>query len=294
MKRLHRELSCVSMCALVSVGCTGAISSASPAPSSGPGADRAHVTSTVQAIVNGMPLGLPDDQHGIVSLWEFQAVTSSGQEIDEWRQACTGTLLTNSLVLTAHHCFTSALIDSSSVWGSLNGEFHHFASRIAAPDFDAELLTAETPFELNGSSSGYTRPLMDGAGGQEAMAGGYGNSRSAQGRPNPSDVCGSRFVGCPEDPAPLLISSHTTFWDAGEYHHELGVATNDQGQVPAEGDSGSGLFGEVYARFLDWPLLGVLSTEFPPDPQNNPSLWHSQYVPIQELRGWLCDNGFGC
>jgi hypothetical protein len=294
MNRLHRELSFVSMCALVSVGCTGAISSASPAPTSGPGADRAHVTSTVQAIFNGMPLGLPDDQHGIVSLWQFQAVTSTGVTINEWRQTCTATLLTNSLVLSAHHCFTSPLIDSSSVWGSLNGEFHHFASRTDAPGFDAELLTAETPFELNGSTSGYTRLLLDGAGGQQAMAGGYGLSASVRGRPNPSDVCGSHFVGCPEDPAPLLISSHTTFWDAGERNRELGVATNDQGQTPAEGDSGSGLFGEVYTRFLDWPLLGVLSTQFHADSQNDPGLWHNQYVPIQELRGWLCDNGFGC
>lgn len=294
MNRLHRELSFISMCALVSVSCTGDISSVSPAPSSGPGANGAHVTSTVQPIVNGMPLGLPDDQHGIVSLWQFQAVTRAGVEIDEWRQACTATLLTNSVVLTAHHCFTAPLIDSSSVWGSLNGEFHHFASRTSAPGFDAELLTSETPFELNGSTSGYVRPLMDGADGQEAMAGGYGYSTSAQGRANPSDICGSGSVGCPEDPAPLLISSHTTFWDAAEHNHELGIATNDKGQIIAAGDSGSGLFFELYTRFLDWPLLGVASSEFRPDPDNNPDLWHGQYVPIQELRGWLCDNGYGC
>jgi hypothetical protein len=294
MNHLHREVSFLSMCALVSVSCTGDISSASPAPSSGPGADRAHVTSTVQAIVNGMPLGLPDDQHGIVSLWQFQAVTKAGVEIDEWRQACTATLLTNTLALTAHHCFTSPLIDSSSVWGSLNGEFIHFASRTSAPNLDAELLTADTPFELNGSTTGYNRVLMDGADGQAAMAGGYGYSMSPQGRPNPSAICGSGYVGCPEDPAPLLISSHTTFWDAAEHNHELGIATNEKGQIVAAGDSGSGLFFELYAPFLDWPLLGVASSEFPVDPDNNPGLWHAQYVPIQELRGWLCDNGYGC
>jgi hypothetical protein len=292
MNRLHRKLALI--CAVVSVGCASATSDNSPAPTSGPGADPVNVTSTVQAIVNGMPLGLPDDQHGIVSLYQFQAVTSKGVEINEWRQACTATLLTNTMVLTARHCFRAPLIDSSTVWGSLNGSFHLFTSRVDAPDHDASVLFTDDPFEIDGSTSGFVRTLQDAEGGQPAMAGGYGFNHASQGSAARSDVCGSGYMGCPEDPLPMLISSHTTFWDAGEIRHELGVATNEQGQNPAEGDSGSALFYELYTKFLFWPVLGVLSSQYRPDSENNPGLWNSQYVPIQELRGFLCDNGFGC
>ena len=290
-----RLMSLIFMAALSCTGCVsaeGGDAQASPVPRSGPGSDRAQVTATIQPIVNGAPLGLPDDQHGIVSIWEFQAVTSKGVEIDEWRQSCTGTLMTNSMVLTAHHCFGSPLLDSSSIWASLNGDFHHFASRANLDGFDVELLTLDDPYELNGSTSGYRRPIVDGDAGQAVMANGYGVSSSPTAARPASSICGSGAVGCPEDPAPLLISSHTTFWDPNEVHHELGIQTNNQNQETAEGDSGSGLFAEVYTRFLDWPLVGVLSSMFVPDSQ--PGIWHDQYVPSQEIRGWLCANGVGC
>jgi hypothetical protein len=262
----------------------------SPAPRSGPGADHARVTSTIQPIVNGAPLGLPDDEHGIVAIWLFQAVTSTGVTINEWRQACTGTLMTNSLVLTAHHCFGDTWYDNTNVWVSLTGDFHHASSRTSPDGFDVELLTLEDPCELDGSTSGYVRLLQDGTTGLGVMANGYGLTDAPTGKRPGSSVCGSGAVGCPEDPAPLLISSHTTFWDAGEYHHELGIATNDRNQETALGDSGSALFVEVYTRFLDWPVVGVLSSMFRPDS----STWHDQYVPIQEIRDWLCENGAGC
>jgi hypothetical protein len=292
MNRLGREL--VSLYALMSVGCAGATSDNSPAPPFELGADHPQVTSAAQAIVNGMPLGLPDEQHGIVSLWQRQPFTTTGEEIDEWRQACTATLLTNTMALSARHCFTSQWLESGAVWGSLNGTFHYFNWRVDSSDLDASVLITDDPFELDGSTTGYARPLLDAEAGQSAMAGGYGYNNTAQGRPGHSDLCGSGYMGCPQDPLPLLVSSHTTFWDAGERTRELGVATNDKGQTPAEGDSGSGLFLELVTRFLDWPLLGVTSRQYRPDPDNNPELWNTQYVPIQELRGFLCDNGFGC
>jgi hypothetical protein len=38
----------------------------------------------------------------------------------------------------------------------------------------------------------------------------------------------------------------------------------------------------------------VLSSMFVPDAMNQPRIWHDQYVPIQEVRQWLCENGAGC
>jgi hypothetical protein len=291
MNRLNREL--VSLCVLVSVGCAGASPDDSSPPDFEIAKGHVQVGSTAQAIVNGMPLGLPDDQHGIVSLWQRQPFASTGEEIDEWRQACTATLLTNTMALSARHCFTSQWLESGAVWGSLSGTFHYFNWRVDSPDLDASILITDDPFELDGSTSGYSRPLLDGQAGQEVMAGGYGYNNTAQGHPQHSDNCGSGFVGCPQDPLPLLVSSHTTFWDPGETSRELGVSTNEKGQTPAAGDSGSALFLELFTRFLDWPVLGVASRQYSTDP-NDRTLWNTQYVPIQELRGFLCENGFGC
>jgi hypothetical protein len=144
-------VSVFSLCALASVGCAGATSDGSEAPSDlTADAVEVEVARTSQAIVNGMPLGLPDDQHGIVSLWQRQPFTMDGDEIDEWRQACTATLLTNTMALSARHCFTSQWLESGEVWGSLNGEFHYFNWRIDSSDVDASLLITDEPFKLDG------------------------------------------------------------------------------------------------------------------------------------------------
>jgi hypothetical protein len=56
MNRPQREL--ISICLLVSLGCAGSTSDSFPASTDG--ADPEQVTSTVQAIFNRMPLGLPE------------------------------------------------------------------------------------------------------------------------------------------------------------------------------------------------------------------------------------------
>ena len=150
-------------------------------PASDPGADHASVTSTIQPIVNGDPLGLPDDEHGIVAIWLFQGVSSKGVTINEWRQACTGTLPTNTQVLTAHHCFSDSRYGNNDVWASLNGDFHHFSNRTSPVGFDVELSTLDQPYELDGLSTGYQRPLQDGAAGLGVMANGYGFSNGPTG-----------------------------------------------------------------------------------------------------------------
>jgi hypothetical protein len=109
---------------------------------------------------------------------------------------------------------------------------------------------------------------------------GYVRSSALAARARPTILL--RRLSSPQDPLPLLVSSHTTFWDAGERNRELGLATSDKLPTPAEGDSGSALFLQLFTRFLDWPLLGVASRQYRPDAQNNPELWNSHYAPIQE------------
>jgi secreted trypsin-like serine protease len=191
-------------------------------------------------------------------------------------------LVANQIVLTALHCFTEEGIDPNYFWVTLDNQQALLVAGEAAPnELDVVLMVMHQPFSVHGSTTGYSRPLVDGSAGQPVFAVGYGWSATS---PVFSDVCKSQTKGCFDDPRQLLVSTHSTLWDPARSNTgtELYVQANSSGQQPYEGDSGGPLLTlSIAANELSTrPLMGVLARRF--DDSSH------AYTPVQHFRSWYC------
>jgi len=159
---------------------------------------------------------------------------------------CSGTLLTNAWALTAAHCGLN-IDHPDQISVSMGSQSSVGAYAVNHPSLDFGLIRLATPFQMNGSTTGYRTPLYGGTtaslDNQTLWCKGYG----CNAYPDPNDPESCTGFGTLRQG---LLNVLPGLWD--DYNFTIGV--NGLGQVLAPGDSGGGCFANTPQG---WALAGV-------------------------------------
>lgn len=186
------------------------------------------VGSQSAAIIDGTPIKAEDS--GFVALF-----SRSG-----W---CSGTLLTNSWVLSSGHCVTADRLTPTRVTVVMGSQTRRAVHIAGHNSLDVVLLRLDQPFEMRGSKTGWQRKIYAGTAaslvGQVLYCYGYGNSTPATAT-QPASGFGTLRT------AKLRVSHASS--------HGYWVARNGT-EILAGGDSGSSCFAKM--PFGEYHIAGV-------------------------------------
>ena len=184
---------------------------------------------------------LDSKEQSIINGVNFNA-NGSGYVMIRAGGTCSGTLIRNSWVLSAHHCFDAGdVANPQTVRITMGVQNARAAEVIMHPNLDAAIIHLDAPFTMDGSATGYVRELYAGdpaeLNGQNINCFGYGRNTSAGGT-------GTLRT------AQLSIASVLA--------HEYTIVPNAANQITWNGDSGGSCIytdddgNDVIATVVSW------------------------------------------
>jgi len=141
---------------------------------------------------------------------------------DAWTY-CSGVLMTNNKVLTAKHCVDDWVAGESYV--KMGSQYAWITAVSLKSDFDVAMLKLAPALSMNGSTTGYSRPIYSGTNASL-------NSTTT--------YCSGHGPGGAGFPPLRWGYFNTTFADGYNPSTELHIWKNGAGQLPQGGDSGAG------------------------------------------------------
>jgi len=222
-----------------------------------------------QAIRNGDTSFVENEGTGAVRFWVWNIL------YNEWRNTCSGTLITNRKVATARHCIEPKWEDVASgypplwPWGQLpahafvtHGSNYSYISTVSlAPNnHDGAVLTLASSMPVvvgtTRFTSGWKRPIVPAYGNWPYLVAGFGLLTST---PQPSTICLQGTKGCWSDRRPMSVMVNYLTSHSNPAYTIISYDPTT-GRTPASGDSGSGLLMLLpnFTTLSQLPLSGIV------------------------------------